>query len=308
MLSLKPASDQATFAGHLIRLRNLLGATPSQGDLTGRGGDENGTRDAPRAAFVLGFVAVALSAFVVDGLAVITAYHAEPGPGFGRPVLGEGTSWLALLAVMWIPWLAFRLAPPDVRPRWRLLIHAPFVLAYSLAHVSGFILLRTALLAMAGGHYSFGPFVPNFAYEFSKDVMGYPLIIGGFKVAWLWVKRGKSEGQQKAPATFDVRDGAKLTRVNLAQILAVSSAGNYVSFHSHDGRKVLMRSTLAGIEKELAPHGFVRTHRSWLVNATQVRGLTPQGSGDFSVELDGLTVPLSRRFPGAVTVMKDARA
>jgi DNA-binding LytR/AlgR family response regulator len=107
-----------------------------------------------------------------------------------------------------------------------------------------------------------------------------------------------------SPATFDIRDGAKLTRVPLAQILAVSSAGNYVEFALADGRRLLMRSPLSAVESELAGRGFVRTHRSWLVNEKAVTGLNPEGSGDYDVSLGSMNVPLSRRFPEALARLR----
>ena len=67
-----------------------------------------------------------------------------------------------------------------------------------------------------------------------------------------------------------------------------------------------MRSPLSALEAELASHGFVRVHRSWLVNAMQMTGLKPEGSGDYSVELGALTVPLSRRFPEALAKLRAA--
>ena len=87
----------------------------------------------------------------------------------------------------------------------------------------------------------------------------------------------------------------------LADILAVSSAGNYVEFALADGRKLLMRRPLSAVESELSGCGFVRTHRSWLVNEKAVTGLSPEGSGDYDVrpgqpECSAVT-PLSRR-PG----------
>jgi len=45
--------------------------------------------------------------------------------------------------------------------------------------------------------------------------------------------------------TFDIRDGAKLTRVRLDHVLAVAWAGNFVEFILEDGRKLLMRSPLS---------------------------------------------------------------
>ena len=67
-----------------------------------------------------------------------------------------------------------------------------------------------------------------------------------------------------------------------------------------------MRSPLSALERELAPRGFLRTHRSWLVNAGQVTALKPEGSGDYAVELQSLTVPLSRRFPQSLAKLKHA--
>ncbi|WP_246396112.1 LytTR family DNA-binding domain-containing protein [Gluconacetobacter tumulisoli] len=59
-----------------------------------------------------------------------------------------------------------------------------------------------------------------------------------------------------------------------------------------------MRASLKTVEQALAPHGLMRTHRSWLVNAAHVREIVPTGSGDFDLAIgDGGIVPLSRRYP-----------
>jgi DNA-binding LytR/AlgR family response regulator len=100
-----------------------------------------------------------------------------------------------------------------------------------------------------------------------------------------------------SPPTFDIRDNAHVIRVATQDILAVSSADNYVEFHLRDGRRPLMRATLAAIEARLMPHGFTRTHRSWLANTAHIVELKPTGAGDFTVVLqNGLEIPLSRRF------------
>jgi DNA-binding LytR/AlgR family response regulator len=65
-----------------------------------------------------------------------------------------------------------------------------------------------------------------------------------------------------------------------------------------------MRTSLGALAGRLEAHGFVRTHRSWLVNAARVTGLRPEGSGDYAVELGDLEVPLSRRFRGALDVLR----
>jgi DNA-binding LytR/AlgR family response regulator len=70
-----------------------------------------------------------------------------------------------------------------------------------------------------------------------------------------------------------------------------------------------MRTTLAGVETMLAEAGFVRTHKSWLVNAAQVVEIVAQGSGDYGLLLsDGTRLPLSRRYPEALAALRSARA
>jgi DNA-binding LytR/AlgR family response regulator len=90
----------------------------------------------------------------------------------------------------------------------------------------------------------------------------------------------------------------------MENILAVRSAGNYVEFILTDDRRPLMRSSLAAIQQALATHGFVRTHKSWLVNEARVAGLRPEGSGDYTIELGALEAPLSRRFPEALAALR----
>ena len=63
-------------------------------------------------------------------------------------------------------------------------------------------------------------------------------------------------------------------------------------------------SPLSTLEGELGPRGFLRTHRSWLVNARQMTALRPEGSGDYTVELGSLKAPLSRRFPDALAKLR----
>ena len=95
-----------------------------------------------------------------------------------------------------------------------------------------------------------------------------------------------------------------MVRTQLSDILAVRSAGNYAEFLLSDGRRPLMRTSLGGLQGRLGPQGFVRTHRSWLVNAARVTGLRPEGSGDYAVELGAVEVPLSRRFREALEALR----
>ncbi|HVW72779.1 MAG TPA: LytTR family DNA-binding domain-containing protein [Rhizomicrobium sp.] len=246
---------------------------------------------------------------VICTLNVISITHDMPHLRLLEPLIWEYSSWLTLVAFFWIVWLAWRLAPLNVRPRWLLLIHIPAALIFVLAHVGGFILVRILAYRGLGSHYQFGHFWPQFLYELRKDSFGYLMFLAGFALIEHLLRQQQPVAAPvpaSGPATFDIRDGARLTRVPLAGILAVSSAGNYVEFMLADGRKLLMRRPLSAVESELGAHGFVRTHRSWLVNETAVTALTPEGSGDYDVCLGSLNVPLSRRFPEALARLRAA--
>jgi DNA-binding LytR/AlgR family response regulator len=270
----------------------------------GMSGDVLGTGGRLRRTFFYSFAATAVLVAVVNALNIETSLHEQPQYGLAAPVVWEVSSWVTLMLFFWIPWIAWRLAPPLVRPRWKLLLHIPMALAFSLAHVAGFVAIRKLVYWLFGDHYRFGDFFTHFRYEMGKDVLGYCLFVAGFTLFDHLLRQQTLIETPGQTLTFDIRDGAKFTRVRLDELLAIASAGNYVEFVLRDGRRLLMRSPLTSLETELAPRGFLRTHRSWIVNAKQVTALKPEGSGDYSVELGSLSVPLSRRFPEALSKLR----
>jgi len=263
-----------------------------------------GTSGTLRRTFLYAFAAAAILVAVINALNVITISHEEPQLGLAGPLVWEGSSWLSLVAFFWIPWVFYRLAPPSARPRWRLLVHLPGALLFALAHVTGFVLLRKLAYLAAGKVYDYGAFWPHFFYELRKDVLAYALFIAGFALIEHLLRQQQLIETPGQSLTFDIRDGANLTRVSLSRILAVASAGNYVEFVLDDGRRLLMRSPLSALESELGGRGFLRTHRSWLVNARRMTSLRPEGSGDYTVELESLRAPLSRRYPDALAKLR----
>jgi hypothetical protein len=270
----------------------------------GMGGDALGTSGTLRRTFFYAFAATAAMVAAVNALNVITMSHEEPQLGLAGPLVWEGSSWVSLMLFFWIPWIGYRLAPPFVHPRWKLLVHIPGILLFSLTHVLGFIVLRKLVYWLANHHYDFGAFLPHFFYELGKDALGYAVFIAGFALIEHLLRQQQLIETPGQSFTFDIRDGSKLTRVSLGDILAVASAGNYVEFVLRDGRRLLMRSPLSALESELGPRGFLRTHRSWLVNASKMTALKPEGSGDYTVELESVTAPLSRRFPEALAKLR----
>lgn len=237
---------------------------------------------------------------------VLTIQHDSPDLGSLRPIIWEGSSALVSMVIFTIP-AAMAFWTSRARPRWWIALpaHLAALFAYSTLHVAGFLVLREwAHAALLKEAYNYGPLSTEFPYEFRKDFLAYLLACGAF---WLALQRGGQKPETTGlarPATFDIQDGARLIRVPVEKIVAVRSAGNYVEFILADDRRPLMRSSLTSMQDALRAHGFVRSHKSWLVNKALVTGLKPEGSGDYTIELGAVEAPLSRRFPEALATVR----
>jgi hypothetical protein len=282
-------------------LRRDGGRAPvTSGGLTGMSG-----AGALRAWLSL-LVLLALVVFVNVTTQLDDARRAGIAMPLSLPLTLELTSSAASCIAGIVIVVALRWAPPTRRPFWRTAaIHLCASLVFSAAHIGLMTLFRTVVFAAAGHVYRWS--LQETPYEYRKDLLAYVVVAGIF---WLLGRRSAPraptvETSPTAPATFDIRDGASLVRAPVAEILAVKAAGNYVEFALEDGRRPLMRASMAQVETALAPHGFLRTHRSWLVNLGRVRALAATGSGDFRIDLGcGLTALSSRRYPEALARLR----
>jgi hypothetical protein len=250
-------------------------------------------------------VIVAFSA-LVDTVNVFTVIHDAAEHQQKLPLwqaaTWEYTSCIAILLSCGIVYLAVRTAPP-ARAAWPrfIAVHAAAGLLFSGLHVALMNGLRVAIYAAKGDHYPFGE--SGFVYEYRKDVIAY-IVIG--TIFLLFIRRYDTESTPvSASRAVDIHDGKRLLRVTTDEIAAVRAAGNYIDYVLLDGRLPMVRKPLSAAARELYPCGFVRTHRSWLVNVALVREFWPRGAGDYEVDLTGgFRVPLSRRYPQALTRLR----
>jgi hypothetical protein len=269
----------------------------------------SGSRRWPDGVIAYAILAVATLLFaIVNVLSFLDerAAMGRPPIPWWQPAVWEGTSGVVLLALAWIPMLLVRRLPPE-GPRWPRAIAAQLAMTipFSLAHVALMIGLRKAAYAMIGAHYEFGG--GGLLYEYRKDLLSYAIYAATYWIVRRLRMRGATQGP--APDHFDIDEGQRLIRVAKPDILGARSSGNYVEFLLADGRRPLMRTTLAGVEAMLAQAGFVRTHKSWLVNPARVVEIVAEGSGDYGLRLtDGTHLPLSRRYPEALALLRPGRA
>jgi two-component system, LytTR family, response regulator len=108
-----------------------------------------------------------------------------------------------------------------------------------------------------------------------------------------------SSAQERLPSVTDripLKTHGRVMIVNVAEIDWVEADGDYVSVHL-GAKSWLMRETIAAAEARLALSGFVRIHRSTLVNISRVRELLPLTKGEFRVVLlNGTELKLSRNY------------
>jgi two-component system LytT family response regulator len=99
---------------------------------------------------------------------------------------------------------------------------------------------------------------------------------------------------------FPIKANGRIVVVRLADIDWIEADGDYVSVHV-GGKTWLTRETIAAVELRLALSGFVRIHRSILVNAERVKELRPRDKGEYTVVLnDGTELKMTRNYRTSV--------
>ena len=74
--------------------------------------------------------------------------------------------------------------------------------------------------------------------------------------------------------------------LDLPAIVTVQAAGNYVSIQDHR-RPYLLHESLSSIAEKLKPYGFIRIHRSVVVNASLVDEIEPLSTGEYRLRVKG---------------------
>jgi DNA-binding LytR/AlgR family response regulator len=82
------------------------------------------------------------------------------------------------------------------------------------------------------------------------------------------------------------RAKGKILLLDLADIMAVQAEGNYVSLR-HQRNPYLVHESLSSIGEKLKPYGFIRIHRSVIVNISAVEEIHPLPTGESRLRVKG---------------------
>jgi DNA-binding LytR/AlgR family response regulator len=94
--------------------------------------------------------------------------------------------------------------------------------------------------------------------------------------------------------TIPVERGGRTRLVDRAEIDMVEAEGDYVRLHLRDS-SYLVRVPLSQLEQEWADAGFLRVHRSFLVNMQRLEEVRTETQGNHVARIGGRDVPVSRR-------------
>lgn len=241
-------------------------------------------------------------AFVTTSSALTEIARVDANIHWSEPVLWEATSFLSITALAPLIGMAIRRWPPREDNLVRFgLIHLGLTLVFAALHVTAIFVTRETAYWAVGAHYGFfedDGVLGTFIYEWRKDILSYAAIAA---VYW-WFQRQAERPPPERPGDerIEIREGATAVFLAPRDLLSVEAAGNYITFNTA-ARNYLVRGTLASWEARLTPKGFVRVHRSRLVNRMRISATKPTPSGDLEITLDdGRTVLGSRRYRDAL--------
>lgn len=259
-----------------------------------------------RAAWKKALLTIAVFLILMNTINTFSAVSDASSQGREVPVwhfaLWEASSALGALAACSVIGYAIKVARPG-QIAWHkaMVVHFGASIGYSLVHVGLMVALRTGAHAFAGETYRFQ--ASELLYEYRKDLLAYLIFAAVF---WYFFGSTRRTGHERSEITnpadseIAIPQGAGFVRVPAAMILTVKSASNYVEYELSDSRVLLVRAAMAKTAEELKSSGFVRTHRSWLVNRYAVSEVMARDGGDNKIRLkDGRVIPIARRYRSA---------
>ena len=83
-----------------------------------------------------------------------------------------------------------------------------------------------------------------------------------------------------------IKVNGRILFINLGDVVSVKAEGNYVLLQ-RGSTSHLLRESISAVAEKLQPHGFIRIHRSMLVNSTFVEEIKPYSTGEYGLRVKG---------------------
>jgi two-component system, LytTR family, response regulator len=102
--------------------------------------------------------------------------------------------------------------------------------------------------------------------------------------------------RQQYPSKVAIKSNGRILFIDPQDVVVVEAEGNYALLQRRASSD-LLRESISMVEQKLKPYGFVRIHRSVLVNATFVQDIRPCPTGEYQLRLrNGKEYTVTRTF------------
>jgi two-component system LytT family response regulator len=91
---------------------------------------------------------------------------------------------------------------------------------------------------------------------------------------------------QQSSSKIAIKSNGRIVFIDPYDLFAVQAEGNYVLLQQEAG-SYLLRESISTVAEKLKPYGFVRIHRSVLVNSAFVQEIRPCATGEYELRVKG---------------------
>lgn len=102
-----------------------------------------------------------------------------------------------------------------------------------------------------------------------------------------------NQNHHKEKSLF-VKDGSKWIRIDVEELLFLKASDNYVVFQERN-QKIMIRMTLAEAASLVPESNFLKTHRSYIINFSQIKQFEKN-----MVEIDNFRIPVSKNYQNSL--------
>ena len=223
--------------------------------------------------------------------------------------IGQPIPWIGLLKARLVNWLLYALFVPVL---YRLALTWPidrrsWIGAVPLHAAAGLVcaVVKEVLFVVIGEWFRPGVFhLPEIlAGDYFDEVLFFWAMIAIIHGYLGWT-RARPEQAVGAPLIdrFVVNGLGGYRLIPVGQVESIEAQGNYAQLNTSDGRH-LVRQTMSSLERGLG-EGFVRVHRSAIVNRTHIQRIEPRSHGAYAVVLSsGAEIVTSRSYNGKLRTL-----
>ena len=106
-----------------------------------------------------------------------------------------------------------------------------------------------------------------------------------------YFKTHVEHAQTVLPSTLQLRADRKIHQIAISDIVYMEGLKDYVKIYLDNREMLIFKETLASLQKRLAPSGFIRCHKSYLIPVSKIKAFNAEG-----IELGNKFIPIGRSY------------